>query len=197
MSEPSLWKLLQADHDIVWDLLYRITGGADEPPGAPKQQRRLAQQLVRLQSAHEFAEERVITPLVRRHVQDGGEIANETLRQECQLKRALNELYHLNAGTPEFEECVNTVAAENRNHLSYEQNQVWPRLIDALSADQVEQATRDWVAVRRLTPTRPHPHIPAQPLVLSTAGLLLGLRDRLADAARGRRLPSPAARAAG
>jgi hypothetical protein len=179
-----LWDLLQADHDAIWELLDRITGGSAEPPDDPSRQRRTARQLVRLQSAHEFAEERVIIPLVRRRVEDGAEVADETLQQECMLKRALNELYHLSAGTTEFEECVNTVAAENRNHLTYEQNQVWPRLADALSTDELTRAARAWTVARRVAPTRPHPHVPARPWVLSAAGAVLGPRDRLADALR-------------
>jgi hemerythrin superfamily protein len=179
-----VWDLLQADHDAIWELLARITGGADEPPDDRSLQRRTARQLVRMQSAHEFAEERVIMPLVRRHLEDGGEIADEVLQQECQLKRALNELYHLSAGTTEFEECVNTVAAENRNHLSYEQNQVWPRLADVLDEAELTRLARAWTVARRVAPTRPHPHVPARPWLLSSAGMVLGSRDRLADALR-------------
>lgn len=192
-----LWTVLQADHDAIWELLDRLTGAADAPPDDTHEQRRLAQELVRLQSAHELAEERVIVPLVRRHVDDGADIVQEVLRQEAQLKRALNELYRLSAGTTEFEECVNTVAAENRNHLSYEQNQVWPRLADALDAGGIERTEQTWSAARRVAPTRAHPHLPTHPAVLATVGTVLGVRDRLADGLRGRRPAQPAARTGG
>jgi len=193
-----LWPLLQADHDQIWDLLDTISGGASPPPDDTSQQRRLARQLVRLQSAHEFAEERVIVPLVRRHVKDGADLADEVLQQEGVLKRALNELYHLSAGTTEFEECFNTVAGENRNHLTYEQNQVWPRLADALTEPQLTAAERAWTVARRAAPTRPHPHVPARAPVLATLGVALGARDRLADVLRGHRPPPhPAHRALG
>ena len=185
-----LWTMLQTDHDEIWDLLTAITGGPAAPTDDVKEQRKLAKGLVRLQSAHEFAEELVIVPLVRAHCEAGDELADETLQQECQLKRALNELYHLSAGTTEFEECVNTVASENRNHLTYEQNQIWPRLQDAMDADQLEAATRRWSSARRHAPTRPHPHLPAQTAVLSTVGAVLGARDRIVDTVTGRRPPT-------
>jgi Hemerythrin HHE cation binding domain len=185
-----LWRLLQADHDVIWDLLDDITGGSAAPLHDPKQQRRLARQLVCLQSAHEFAEEAVIVPLVRRHCADGAELVDEVLQQECVLKRALNELYHLAAGTTEFEECVNTVAAENRTHLTYEQNQVWPRLADAVGERPLDRAARRWSAARAAGPTRPHPHLPARPIVLRTVGAGLAARDRLADTLRGTTVPA-------
>src|SRR3954447_10667316 len=116
MSPVSIWSLLQADHDEIWDLLAAISGGADAPPDSAKRQRHLAKQLVAVQSAHEFAEERVVLPLVRAHCAEGAELAEEVLSQEKLLKRSLNELMAFAAGTPEFEECVNTIAGENRNH---------------------------------------------------------------------------------
>jgi hypothetical protein len=180
-----LWTVLQADHDDIWRLLDAVTGGSDAPETEPARQRTLAQRLVVLQSAHEFAEEAVIWPLVREHCADGNEITDEALSQEAVLKRALNELFSLSAVSKEFEECVNTVAAENRAHLSYEQNQAWPRLADALSDRELDSVLERWCAARRTAPTRPHPHLPARPQLIRAVGPLLAGRDRLADRLRG------------
>jgi hemerythrin-like domain-containing protein len=184
-----LWAVLQADHDDIWHLLDAITGGSDAPERDSDKQRKLAQRLVVLQSAHEFAEERVIWPLVRKHCADGDELTNEALSQERQLKRALNELFSLSPNSKEFEECVNTVAAENRSHLTYEQNQAWPRLDDALSDGVLDKVLHQWSLARRAAPTRPHPHIPPHPDVLHAVGPALARRDRFADRLRGLRPP--------
>jgi hypothetical protein len=179
-----LWKPLQADHDRICKLLDQISGGSGQPPTDVKDQRRRAKRLVILQSAHEFAEELVIWPLVVRHCEDGDELAEEGLQQESLLKRALNELFALSAGTEEFMECVNTVATENRSHLTYEQNQIWPRLGDAMDDDMLDQVARRWLSVRRTAPTRPHPHLPARPEVLRAFGPVLAARGRAADRMR-------------
>jgi hypothetical protein len=155
-----LWSLLQVDHDRIWDLLDDITGGSGRPRRGPSEQRRTAKKLVMLQSAHEFAEEAVVWPLVRQHAADGAELVEEGLQQECVLKRALNELYGLAAGTEEFDRCVNTVAAENRTHLSYEQNQVWPRLDHGLDDAALDRAARRWLAVRRSADALRRQHAP-------------------------------------
>jgi hemerythrin superfamily protein len=173
---------LEADHDLIWTLLDQITGGSDKTPTDHKQQHELMRQLVAVQSAHEFAEEAVVWPLVRQHCADGDEVVEQALQQECMLKRQLNELYHLKPGTEEFDEGVNSVAGENRTHLSYEQAQIWPRLDSSLSEADLSAATRSFTAARRAAPTRPHPHLPARPAVLNAVGPVLAARDRLADA---------------
>ena len=186
-----LWRTLQADHDLIWELLDEITGGSGRPHNDDRVQQRLMRRLVTVQSAHEFAEEAVVWPLVRRHCPHGDQLADEALQQECMLKRQLNELYHLRPGTQEFDEGVNSVAAENRDHLSYEQNQAWPRLADALSDEELDRAARAWAAARRAAPTRPHPHLPASPAVLRAVAPVLAVRDRLADAVLRQRAVTP------
>jgi Hemerythrin HHE cation binding domain len=182
-----LWRCLQAEHDRIWDLLDRITGGSGDPQISTRQQRRTAKLLVALQSGHELTEERIIWPVVRRACRDGADLVAELLQQEHQLKLALHDLAHLSAGTDEFTQCVNTVASHERTHLTYEQNQIWPRLADELNELQASELLRAWTAARGRAPTRPHPHLPARPGLLRTAGPVLALLDRTRDLASGLR----------
>ncbi|HET9078017.1 MAG TPA: hemerythrin domain-containing protein [Acidimicrobiales bacterium] len=188
-----LWRVMQADHDMVWDLLNQLTGGAGSPSGSPKEHRRLARELVAIESAHEAAEELVIWPVVRRVCPDGEDLVFHATGQERQAKRALNELSAIKAGNKDFEECVATVASHARQHITYEQNQIWPRLADHLTAEEADRLGRRWVDARLRGPTRPHPHTPPMPGALASAGYLLARLDRLRDALTGRKVPTPAA----
>ncbi len=188
-----LWRVMQADHDMVWDLLNQLTGGAGSPAGSLKEHRRIAQELVALESAHEAAEELVIWPVVRRACPDGEDLVFHATEQERQAKRALNELRAIKPGNKDFEECVATVASHARRHINYEQNQVWPRLADHLSDGEADRLARLWADSRLRGPTRPHPHTPPMPGVLASAGYLLARLDRLRDTLTGRRVPTPAA----
>jgi hemerythrin-like domain-containing protein len=189
--KQDLWKAVQADHDLVWDLLNRLTGGAGSPEGSPDEHRRIAKQLVALESSHEAAEELVLWPVVRRLCEDGEDLVFEASSQERQAKRAINELNHIKAGNIEFDECVNTVASHARSHITYEQNQIWPRLSDHLSDDEAATLLARWVDARRRGPTRPHPHTPPVPAVLGSLGFALARLDHLRDALTGRRVPRP------
>lgn len=193
MSVSGLWTVVQADHDLVWDLINRLTGGPSYPEGTPLENRRTATELVAVESTHEAAEELVIWPVVRERCRDGDRLVFEALKQERQAKRILNELNRISAGTPEFWESVHSVAAHAREHITFEQNQIWPRLAESLSTGESEQLAGRWLAARRTGPTRPHPHTPPLPKVLGTTGTLIARADRLRDALTGRKPPMPRA----
>ncbi|MFE0764196.1 hemerythrin domain-containing protein [Streptomyces smyrnaeus] len=170
---------LQEEHGAIWKLLNSLTGGAGAPEPDTTAQRHLAQQLVALQSGHEFSEELVVWPAVRRLCAHGDELVRHTLGQERALKRALNELAHISPGSQEFTDCVNTIAGHNRSHLAYEQNEVWPRLSDSMSDADAEQLARQWAATRRRAPSRPHPHLPTHPSLLGPAATAVAAFDRM------------------
>jgi Hemerythrin HHE cation binding domain len=176
-----LWTLIWQDHQQIWQLLERLTGGGGEPCNSPRERRLIRRRLVALQSAHEVAEERVVWPAVRQHCPRGDELVDCALEQEAEGKWALNELRRVSPGSEEFDDCVHTVAGLTRTHVSYEQNQIWPRLTDHLSSDQFDDLTRRWLRARAAGPTRPHPHTPARPAVLATAGSVLARLDRARD----------------
>jgi hypothetical protein len=184
-----LWAVMQADHDLVFELLEMLTGGADRPQGSPEQHRRLARELVALESVHEAAEQIVIWPAVRKRCQNGDELILEATSQEREAKRALNELDRINAGTTEFEACVDTVASHARSHITYEQNQIWLRLDDAITDGDAERLAARYQAARRRAPTRPHAHTPPLPSVLATFGTVMAGFDRARDALTGRQVP--------
>lgn len=186
-----LWTVMQADHDLVFDLINALTGGAGKPQGSLDEHREIARQLVSLSSVHEAAEELVIWPEVRRRCKDGGELVLEATSQERQAKRALNELNRVKPGNSEFDECVNTVASEARSHITYEQNQIWPPLADQVSDEDAERLAGAYLAARSKAPTRPHPHTPPVPALLGSVGLVMAGMDRARDALTGRKVPNP------
>ncbi|HLI02146.1 MAG TPA: hemerythrin domain-containing protein [Acidimicrobiales bacterium] len=186
-----LWATMQADHDLIWSLLNRLTRSHAEYEASAELRQRLAHQLVALGSVHEAAEELVIWPAVRRRCPDGDSLVGQALAQEHQAKLALNELRRLDAGSQEFAQCVNAVASHARNHISYEQNQIWPRLADGLADEELDALADRWQAARAAAPTRPHPHTPANPALLATTGKVMAAADRLRDRLSGRAVPTP------
>jgi hypothetical protein len=157
-----LWTIMQSDHDRIWGLLSRLTG-SDAVHGE-QERRTTARQLVAVVSGHEAAEELVIWPAARQLSPGGADISAEALEQESHLKWALDELSRLAHAHEEFDACARVVAGLARTHLTYEQNQAWPRLGDELSAADSAHLTAQWLSTRWLTArrhssTRPHPRI--------------------------------------
>lgn len=182
---------MQADHDLVFELLAHLTGGAGRPEGSLDDHRRYAKQLVALFSVHEAAEELVVWPEVRRRCPEGDNLILQATDQEKKAKWAVNELNRVKPGNSEFDECVDTVASHARAHITYEQNQIWPRLSDHLTGEEAAHLANRFVAARKKAPTRPHPHTPPVPSVLGSFGALVARIDRTRDALTGRTVPTP------
>lgn len=186
-----LWHLMQADHDLAWELVNGLTGARADPVRDHRSCRRIALELVALQSVHEVAEEQVVWPAVRRMCAQGDALVSQVLLQEGQAKMALNELRRISPGTEEFSQCASTVASQFRDHLTYEQNQVWPRLNAAADGRALDRLAVGFEAARAGAPTRPHPHTPPWPPALATGGRVLAAFDRARDKLTGVRVPTP------
>jgi hemerythrin superfamily protein len=143
-----LWKILQADHDRIWELLDRLTSGSALTAATVRERRTVAGQLAAAVSGHETAEERVIWPAVRELCSTGGELARHAQRQEAELMQELSELARLSAAEEEFDVWVYRVSRMVRAHLSYEQEEVWPKLGSEFRTADTTHLTAQWLTAR-------------------------------------------------
>jgi iron-sulfur cluster repair protein YtfE (RIC family) len=177
-----LFTLLGADHDRILALSSRLTGGSSVPSVPPRERKAIADQMMAELSRHEVAEEMLIWPLVRERVDDGDQISQIALNQEQTGKRALSELAHTSPGSEEFDTLVHTVAAQLREHISYEQNIVWPKLRLRLTDEEARQLGTAIERAERRAPSRPHPHVPPNPGLLRKMAPAAAVLDRVRNA---------------
>lgn len=173
-----VFTVLGADHDRIFALSNRLTGGSSAPHGEPQERKAIAGDLVMELSRHEVVEEMLLWPVVRDRVDGGPELCAVALEQEGTGKRMLNALAHTSPGNEEFITLANSVAALLREHISYEQNIVWPRLRLRLSQEEARRLGAEIQQAKRLAPTRPHPHVPPQPGLLKKIAPAAAVLDR-------------------
>lgn len=176
-----LFAVLSADHERILGMMRQLTGGSADPPVTPRERKAIANRLVAELSRHEAGEEIVFWPLVAERLDDGESMRDVALDQETVGKRVLNELVHVNPGkrgNEEFDSLVHTVAAHLREHITYEQNVVWPKLRLRLDGAERRALGEKLEQLERRSPTRPHPHVPADPSLLKTVGPAAALLDR-------------------
>jgi hemerythrin-like domain-containing protein len=168
--------LIAADHDRILQLVHDLS----DMSGA-KVRRTLAERLVIEESKHEVIEELFVWPAVRDSVEGGVELMNQGLNQERQGKRLLNELQSTSAGNEEFDTLVRRLTSEIRNHITFEDSQVVPRLQLVLSDEMNQRLAALMQAAVRHAPTRPHPHTPPIPGLLKLVGPVVARLDRARD----------------
>jgi hemerythrin-like domain-containing protein len=186
---PTAFDVLANDHEQVKELLSHFeaapaaSGTNDSLLAARK---KMAETLVIEESKHEAIEEMYFWPAVREHVPDGDALADRAISQEQEGKELLTKLDKLDADDPEFERLIREFIGAAREHIAFEETQVWPALRAALSQEQATELGDKLVQAKKTAPTRPHPHTPASPGVLKTAGPAAAAADRARDAATGR-----------
>lgn len=187
---PDVFRVLGEDHAMVKRMLSVLESTADQRSGATDEllaaRKQLAQQLVIESSRHEAAEEQHFWPVVRERVGGGDQLADEAISQESEAKEILAKIDKLEASDPEFDRLVGEFIPAGRRHIEFEETRVWPGLRQTLSQAEARDLGERLRKAREHGPTRPHPHTPASPAVLKTAGPAVAAVDKLRDAATGR-----------
>jgi hemerythrin superfamily protein len=147
----------------------------------PGEQARALKELVQLVFSHAFAEETVLWPAVRRSVVNGEELTARVEEEHQQINDLTREIEGLDPRDPRRDERVRQVFALIRQDIRDEEDELLPRLQDALRPAGLRRLGGAWEAVRRSAPTRPHPVVPRRPPANALLGIPLSGYDRVRD----------------
>lgn len=185
-----VFTVLAQDHQEVKRMLAELEKGPTVATGASKDQlalrTKMTQELIIEESKHEALEEMYFWPAVREHLAAGNTLADTATGQEQDAKQVLAELDKLDAGDAEFEKLLAKFAVDAREHIAFEETQVWPGLRTALPVETANEMGRKIADGKSTAPTRPHPHTPPAPGVLKAAGPVAAAADKARDAITGR-----------
>jgi hypothetical protein len=185
-----VFEVLGADHEEVKRMLTELENSPGNSAGASEAvlaaRKEVAQHLVMDSSRHEAAEEQYFWPVVRDRVAGGGQLADQAISQESEAKQVLAKIDRLDVADGEFDELITAFIPAGREHIAFEETRVWPLLREALTPAESAELGEKLQKAREHGPTRPHPHAPASPAVLKTAGAAVAATDKLRDAVTGR-----------
>ncbi|MBH0781786.1 hemerythrin domain-containing protein [Nocardia bovistercoris] len=143
--------------------------------------------LVRLLTVHETAEEEVVHPLAGRARFGAERIVEPRLAEESAAKKALSELRELGVGHPEFPAKLAAFRDAVLTHAEHEEAEEFELLRRQYSARELRNMGRSVRRAEALAPTRPHPGTGVSALPNRVLGLPLAVLDRLRDVLRDRR----------
>lgn len=169
--------VLTRDHNQVNALRQQL----ETLPSHRSQRKSIVDMITVKLSEHEAVEEQYLWPAVREAMPDGDRWADEAIEQEQQGKDTLTALGKLEPDTDEFDELVEKLMLLLRKHVAYEEK-LFLELKSAMPDEARRQLGEKLLAAKKLAPTRPHPHTPASPTVLKTAGVAAAAVDKVRDA---------------
>jgi hemerythrin superfamily protein len=185
-----VFEVLRRDHDEVRAKLARLESGPGSASGASEAElrlrKKLTDELIMEESRHEAAEEEYFWPVVRERLAEGQRLADQAAVQEQQGKRVLHQLGKLDPTEAEFDALLIQFVRDGRAHMVFEETQVWRPLGQILSEQEADGLGAAIEQAKPVAPTRPHPHMPAAPAVLKTAGPAIAAADMVRDILTGR-----------
>jgi len=175
-------EILTHDHDEVEQMFLELDGLLGS--GDSERRRELVDQVTIELVRHAVAEEVAVYPRVKEKV--SAEEAERAKQEHAEAERTMKRLEKLDAGDPSFESEIRTLMAEIRAHVAEEEGEMFPHMRSVFTPDELLDMGGHVEAIKKMAPTRPHPHVPNDPLPRLAAGPVAGLFDRLRDLASGR-----------
>lgn len=141
--------LLTNDHRTVDSMFdqYQQTDDASE-------RRQLVDTMIRELSIHAAIEEQELYPVMRQAMDDGEQI-EEAAHEHAMAKAVLATLAQLQPDDASFDELVGQLISDVRHHVEEEENDLLPRLRNAVSDDELEQLGDRLDKAKRSAPTEP------------------------------------------
>ncbi|MEZ0354673.1 hemerythrin domain-containing protein [Mycobacterium sp. SA01] len=182
---------LRADHESVLGMFEVLDGAPIGNGAAQSGLGTMVTNLVIAESQHEAIEEQWFWPLVRKAVANGDELADTAIAQEQAGKKLLQRLEDGNPGEADYHDALAEFIKAGREHIAFEQDQVWPLLRSAVGQAELEELGQRLVVAKKVAPTRPHPDTPPSALVQKTIGTAAAIVDHARDALSGRAGENP------
>jgi hypothetical protein len=178
------------DHIKLDRLLASLPGSSEE------QEQALLNAICRLVFSHAFAEEAVLWPALRRTLPDGEELTARVEREHQEITELVATLDATQPGDPQRPDLIARTIEVLRQDVRDEEDEVLPRLQEAVDTKTLRRLGITWELVRRTAPTRAHPLVARRPPGNTLAALPLSLIDRTRDGLEhtSRRLSGPARR---
>jgi hypothetical protein len=177
-SDVDVVDLLLAQHARIEEQFLLVAGAS-----TPDAKKEAFEDLVRLLSVHETAEEELIHPLSRGLVPGGDPLVDDRLEEERQANEILARLLKDGVDAAGFDAALLLLRAAVLKHARHEERYEFTQLRAKVPAAQLRALATAVRAAEALAPTRPHPGTESAKANL-VAGPVLAVADRARDLLR-------------
>jgi hemerythrin superfamily protein len=172
-------ELLTRDHRTVESLFGQFEGTTD-----PDERTRIAHEVVHELAVHGEIEELLFYPRLRDALPDGSDLAEEAVHEHVEIKKTLNDIDGMTAQDEGFDAKMRELMAEVRHHVEEEESEIFPKIRQALSGEELQKLGSALEGAKAIVPTRPHPSAPTGPVGKLATSPPVALVDRVRDAVR-------------
>ncbi|WP_127782310.1 hemerythrin domain-containing protein [Rhodococcus sp. X156] len=138
--------------------------------------------VARLVFTHAFAEESVLFPAARKALPEGDPLTLEIEEEHQEVNEVMTELDRSEPGDPGRHALMERAFTVLDQDVRDEEDRLLPRLQELMTPQQLRAQGWQWWALRRTSPTRPHPMVSRRPPGQVLSALPLTVLDRSRDA---------------
>ncbi|PRX43687.1 hemerythrin HHE cation binding domain-containing protein [Prauserella shujinwangii] len=179
-GQPDLISVIVNDHREVEQVFTELERGG----GDSRHRRALVDHVIAELVRHSVAEEQYMYPAARKNLANGDQVADHEIAEHAEAEQLMKQLEDLDPDDPKFEQLLGELMGAIRHHVEDEENDLLPKLRNALSEEELRELGQQVVKAKERAPTRPHPGAPDKPpanrILDPGAGLIDRMRDRLA-----------------
>lgn len=146
----------------------------------------LAREIIDDLTRHAGIEEVAFYPMVQDALPDAANDIQEDLEEHQQAKELLARLDGTEPTGDDYDAAMQELIEAVRHHVEEEEQDLFPRVRQALTAEELASLGDTMEKLMSVVPTRPHPSEPSTPPANALTGPLAGALDRLRDGIRNR-----------
>lgn len=146
----------------------------------------LAREIIDDLTRHAGIEEVAFYPTVKDALPDAADEIEEDLEEHQQAKELLARLDGTEPTGDDYDTTMRELIEAVRHHVQEEEQDLFPRVRQAMTAEELESLGDTLEKLMKVVPTRPHPSEPSTPPGNVLTGPLAGALDRLRDGIRNR-----------
>ena len=166
---------LKQDHNNVEELFDRFEHLERDDF---EQKSRVVGKIIEHLAIHAAIEEQVFYPAIRTSDPEAADVVLEGLEEHHVVKWTLSEIEKLAPTDERFDAKVRVLIESVRHHVEEEENDLFPKVRDAFTNEQLEEMGEALEKAKLAAPTRPHPRQPDQPPLNVILGLPMAVLDR-------------------
>lgn len=163
-----------------------IDGLFSQVEAQPSPGKDIVDQIVKQLSIHDAVEKEYLYPALREHLEGGDELADHAIEEHNEQAKELLAIDKADSGSPEQAKLLHELIVDVRHHVEEEESEIFPKLQQAMSGEQLEALGGKLEAGMKTAPTRPHPMAPSEGLGTKVAGAMAAPMDKLRDAVEDR-----------
>lgn len=174
--------MLIEDHRNVEQAFQEFEGGIADA----SRRRNLVDHIITELVRHSVAEEQYLYPAARQTLENGNEIADHEISEHAEAEQLMKRLEELDSEDRQFDETTRQLISSIRHHVEDEENDLFPKLRQSCSGEQLQDLGNKIRHAKETAPTRPHPSAPDTPPANKIMDPGAGLVDKVRDALGGR-----------